>query len=176
MDLMACDICVHILPSFVPCNGIQAYICIIVFAHIRSIVWATLPLYEPIWEQASSRRPKEWAEEPSLWGHNRSSCKAFGKSVTTKEHSGIIQVPAWCPLPPTPMEVETETPVKGIGICLGCKLAKTLALTLGGVWEKVEKLSSRSEDDDTRKAGMSELRPGRQMRPTGHFDSALRTF
>lgn len=67
------------------------------------IVRATLPLYVPIWGQDNSRRPKESAKEPSLCGHNRSSCKAFGKSVTTKEHSGLSQAPALCPLPHTPM-------------------------------------------------------------------------
>lgn len=68
-----------------------------------AIVRATLPLCEPIWDQGSSRRLKASAKEPSLCGHNRSSCKAFGKSVTTKEHSGLIQEPALCPRPPTPM-------------------------------------------------------------------------
>lgn len=55
--------------------------------------------YEPVWDQGNSRRPKESAKEPSLCGHNRSSCKAFGKSVTTKEHSGLSQTPALCPPP-----------------------------------------------------------------------------
>lgn len=103
-----------------------------------AIVRATLPFYEPIWDQGNSRRLKESAKEPSLCGHNRSSCKAFGKSVTTKEHSGLSQAPALCPLA-----------VKGKGICLACKLAKTLAMTLGGVWEKGERTSSRGDDDDT---------------------------
>lgn len=102
-----------------------------------AIVGATLPLCEPVWEQGSSRRPKESAEEPSLCGHNRSSCKAFGKSVTTKEHSQLSQTPALCPPPHTPMgRWGRRRPWKGKGICLGCKLAKTLAVTLGGVWER----------------------------------------
>ena len=45
-------------------------------------------------------------------------------------------------------EVETAMAVKGKRICLGCKLAKTLALTLGGVWENGEKTSSIGDDAD----------------------------
>lgn len=114
-----------------------------------AIVRATLPLYEPIWGRGDSRRLKESAKEPSLWGHNRSSCKAFGKSVTTKEHSGLSQAPALCPLPHTPMRRwGTEIAVKGRGICLGCKLATTLAVTRGGGVRKSTSCWGDDDDDD----------------------------
>lgn len=111
------------------------------FAHIRSmtllaIVRATLPHYD----QGNSRRPKGSAKEPSFCGHNRSSCKAFGKSVTTKEHSGLSQALALCPPAHTPMgRWRQRRPWKGKEYVLGCKWVKTLAMTLGGVWEKGEK-------------------------------------
>ena len=114
-----------------------------------AIVRTTLPLCEPIWGQGNSRRPKESAKEPSLCAHNRSSCKAFGKRVTTKELSGAQSSTGLVsPASHTDGEVGTDTTVKGKGICLGCKLAKTLAVTHGGVWEKRAKKTSPREDVD----------------------------
>lgn len=77
---------------------------------IRSMVSWRQPLFRP---RSPSMNPSEAGataggsknqlRSTSLCCHNRSSCKAFGKSVTTKEHSGLSQAQPLYPLPQTQM-------------------------------------------------------------------------
>lgn len=71
------------------------------FACIRSMMSWRLPLLGPhslsTGPSEAAGGPKNRPKEPSLRRHNGSSCEAFGKSVTTKEHSRLSQAPALCP-------------------------------------------------------------------------------
>lgn len=121
---------------------------------IRSMMSWRQPLFRP---RSPSMNPSEAGataggsknqlRSTSLCCHNRSSCKAFGKSVTTKEHSGLSQALV-SPASNSNEEVGTKIAMKEKGICLVCKLAKTLAVTHGWGVRKRRQTSCGGDDGD----------------------------
>lgn len=96
------------------------------------------------------RREGSAKKEPSFWGHKSSSCKAFGKVRQSKSIQGSVKHRPgvqWEGGGRNRRERERAA-------VLACKLVKTLALTLSGVWEHGEKkTSSRVGDEDNTPQG-----------------------
>lgn len=95
---------------------------------LPAIVQDTLPHYEAIRGQGSSGRPGGSAEERSFCRHNRSSCKAFGKSVATKEHSGLSQGPGLVSDGSHGHGEGGSWDMKGKGICFGLQMSQNTGI------------------------------------------------
>lgn len=111
-----------------------------------AIVQDTLPHHEPIWAWGQwSGATAGGVKDQLLLGPQKQQLQSVWekcdnqRAFRAQSSTGLV----------SNGEKEAETGVKGRGSAvLACKLVKTLALTLGGVWEHEEKTSSRVGDED----------------------------
>lgn len=115
------------------------------FAHIRSMMSWCHPLFgphsfsmNPSEARTTAGGPKNRLRSPPSVATIGAAARRLGKVWQLKSIHGSVKHQPCVPCFTHQWEVGAE---KGKGIRLGCKLAKTLAMTLGDVWLKTEKKS-----------------------------------
>lgn len=130
-------------PFLILRDGIRSYICTRIF-QTRSMVSWCWPLFGPHCHSVNPSEARATAggledqlSSPPSVVTIGAAARRLGKVWQLKSFLGSVKQPPCVPLPHTPMGRWGQ---KGKGICLACKLAKTLAATF---WWGVRKKRKR---------------------------------
>lgn len=128
------------------------------FVCIRSMTSRCWPLFgprslamNPSETRATAGGLKDQLRSPPSVATIGAAARRLGKVWQLKSVQGLSQALALCRLAHTPIgRWRQRWPWKGKEYVLDCKLAKTLAMTLGGVWEKTSSWGDDDDDDSPR--------------------------